>query len=90
MSYLDETHQRISEFADEFLDDDEERSAFVDSLMERRGYKRSAHWEPPEPEGQGQGGKQPLVRPRAAQQGGQRQQQGGAQGGGRQRSYFGK
>lgn len=78
MSYLDETHQRIAEFADEFLDDDE-RDGFVDSLMERRGYKRSSHWEPPDPE-QG-GGRQPLVRPRAP--GGKQQGQGGGQ-----RTYF--
>jgi hypothetical protein len=83
VSFLDETHQRISEFADEFLDDDE-REAFVDSLMERRGYKRSAHWEPPDPDGGGSG-RQPLVK-----------NKGGSAGGGRPsgqssapRSYFG-
>lgn len=85
MSFLDETHQRISEFADEFLDEDE-REGFVDSLMERRGYKRSSHWEPPEPEGQG--GKQPLVRSRGGGSGGSRTS---GQGTGQQRrSYFGK
>ena len=85
-NYLDETHQRISEFADEFLEEDE-RGDFVDSLMERRGYKRSAHWEPPD-EG-GQGGRQPLVKNRG---GGRQQQSGGqagGQAGGQRRSYFG-
>jgi hypothetical protein len=78
--YLDETHQRISEFATEFLDDDEERESFVDGLMERRGYKRSAHWEPPEPPADG-GGKAPLLRAtKGAKQGGQGQ--------GAPRSYF--
>jgi hypothetical protein len=75
VSYLDETHQRISEFAEEFLEEDE-REGFVDSLMERRGYKRSSHWEPPDPDN----GSRQLIRNK-----GGRQQQ-GAQGG--QRSYF--
>ena len=59
-SYLDEHHQRISEFASEYFDDDEERAAFVDTLLERRGYQRTAGWslppEPPADGGQGGGG----------------------------------
>lgn len=52
--YLDDTHQRIAEFAEEFLDDDDERESFVDGLMERRGYQRATHWTPPaQPDGQG-------------------------------------
>ena len=39
--YLDEHHQRISEFAAEYFEDDEEREAFVDTLLERRGYQRT-------------------------------------------------
>lgn len=77
--YLDETHQRIAEFAAEFLDDDE-RDDFVDSLLERHGYQKVSKWAPPDPSGGGQGGRRPLVK--------SRQQQG--QGGGQRRggSYF--
>lgn len=46
--YVDEHHQRISEFASDYFDDDEEREAFVGTLMERRGYTRRAVWGPPE------------------------------------------
>jgi hypothetical protein len=56
--YLDEHHQRISEFAAEYFDDDEEREVFVDTIMERRGYQRTASWSlppPPDPAA-GQGG----------------------------------
>lgn len=47
--YLDEHHQRISEFATDYFDDDDERDEFVGTLMERRGYQRrqSTTWEPP-------------------------------------------
>ena len=50
--YLDEHHQKISEFADEYFEDDEEREAFVGELMTRRGYKSRTRteWEPAEPE----------------------------------------
>ena len=55
--FLDEHHQRISEFAAEYFDDDEERAAFVDTLLERRGYQRTAGWSlPPEPSPDGGGG----------------------------------
>lgn len=47
--YLDEHHQRISEFADEYFDDEEERAQFVDTLLERRGYQRTAGWSLPAP-----------------------------------------
>ncbi len=59
--YLDEHHQRISEFAADYFDDDDERDAFVGELMTRRGYKARTRtdWEPPEePDGDGKGGKQ--------------------------------
>ena len=60
--YLDEHHQRISEFAADYFDDDEEREAFVDTLLERRGYMRTAGWSlPPEPDPQ-----QPQGAPGAA------------------------
>ena len=66
--YLDEHHQRISEFASEYFDDDEEREAFIDTLLERRGYQRTAGWSlPPDPGPQGQGGAaagQPGAAPR--------------------------
>ena len=76
--YIDETHQRISEFASEFLEEDE-RDDFVDSLLERRGYQRATRWLPPEPEGGG--GRKPLVKPGS-------KGAGGGKGGGRG-SYFG-
>ena len=78
--YLDETHQRIAEFAEEFLED-EERDEFIDGLLERRGYQRATRWLPPEPS-TGPGGKKPLIRP-----GGKPAGKGGS-GGGRG-SYFG-
>lgn len=56
--FLDEHHQRISEFAAEYMEDDE-RDEFVGHLMERRGYQRVQHtsWEPPaDPKGGGKGG----------------------------------
>ena len=65
-SYLDEHHQRISEFADEYFDDDEERANFVDTLLERRGYQRTSGWAappPPDPNGGGQGGGAPAGPP---------------------------
>lgn len=69
--YLDEHHQRISEFAAEYFDDDEERDAFVDTLLERRGYQRTAGWSlPPEPDPQqqaGTGGARPAAAPRRPQ-----------------------
>ena len=50
-AYLDEHHQRISEFAADYFDDEEERESFVDTLLERRGYQRQASWAlPPEPD----------------------------------------
>lgn len=75
--YIDETHQRISEFAAEFLDDDE-RDDFVDGLLERHGYQRVSKWAAPDPAGGG-GGRKPLVKPRSQGQGG---------GGQRRGSYF--
>lgn len=64
-SYLDEHHQRISEFANDYFDDEEEREAFVSTLMERKGYKRrqTTSWDPPDPapaEGNGAGGGEPA------------------------------
>lgn len=50
--YVDEHHQRISEFADAYFDEDaDEREAFVTELMQRRGYtpKTRTEWEPPAP-----------------------------------------
>ncbi len=80
--YIDETHQRIVEFASEFLDDDDERESFVDGLLERRGYVRESRWAPPPPP-PGGGGKGGLLKPPAAPKGGGKQPP--ARGGG----YFG-
>ncbi len=58
--YIDDDHQRISEFAADYFDDDE-RDEFVDTLMERRGYQRIQGWGPPAdpgPDPQG-GGRKP-------------------------------
>ena len=48
--YLDDDHQRISEFAADYFDDEEERATFVDTLLERRGYVRTSGWSAPPPE----------------------------------------
>ena len=48
--FLDEDHQRIHEFASDFLDEDE-RESFIDGLMERRGYTRVQSWAPPQGSG---------------------------------------
>lgn len=73
--YIDETHQRIAEFAGEFLDEDEVDD-FVSSLLERHGYQQNTvtTWAAPDPSaGRGGTGRKPLVKPRAQQgQGGQR------------------
>jgi hypothetical protein len=65
--YLDEHHQRISEFAAEYIEDDEEREIFVDTFLERRGYQRTTGWSvPPEPPppGGGGGARPPAAAPR--------------------------
>jgi hypothetical protein len=57
--YIDEHHQRISEFAEAYFDDEEEREGFVSELMTRRGYsaRTRTEWDPPAPSGGGgQGG----------------------------------
>lgn len=50
-AYLDEHHQRISEFAAEYFEDEEERDGFIGELMTRRGYKSKTRteWEPADP-----------------------------------------
>lgn len=45
-SYLDEDHQLISEFSERYFDDDEERGAFVNDMMDRLGYERVEGWGP--------------------------------------------
>jgi hypothetical protein len=76
-AYVDEDHQRIHEFAEDYFDDDEERDEFVNTLMERRGYQRVSSWGPrtepdpdPEPDpprqrGGRQGGGSPAPRQRS-------------------------
>ncbi|WP_200834769.1 hypothetical protein [Amycolatopsis alkalitolerans] len=103
--FIDDTHQRIIEFANDFFDDEDEHGAFVDHLMERAGYQRQSTWAPPAPEpgAQGGGGGAPWQggrqggqsgRKRGGGQGGSGQGgQGGQGGGGRQggrKSYFGQ
>ena len=60
--YLDEHHQRISEFGADYFDDDEERDEFISTLMSRRGYQRNeqriVEWLPPAPADGGQNGSQ--------------------------------
>jgi hypothetical protein len=68
--FLDEFHQKLSEDAAVYFEeDDEERSAFIDTIMERRGYQKTAAWAPPPPPGpggQGAGGNgAPQKRPPA-------------------------
>lgn len=51
-AYLDEQHQRISEFADWMWDGDDEaeaREAFVSDAMTKKGYqsRTRTEWEPP-------------------------------------------
>lgn len=48
-SYLDDVHREIAEFAERHFDDEDERATFVDTLLERKGYKRVSQWAPPEP-----------------------------------------
>jgi len=67
--YVDEDHQLISEFAANYLDEDE-RDDFINHVMERRGYQRIESWGPPaepEPEPRGRrsaGGGNPAPSPR--------------------------
>lgn len=58
-SFIDEHHERIVGFANDFLDE-EERDEFVDTMMERSGYQRISNWAPPE--GEPKGGKGPVRR----------------------------
>jgi hypothetical protein len=67
--FLDDIHQDIAEFADRHLEEDE-REAFVDALLERKGYVRQSTWAPPEPSQGGGGGRQPLLRQGGGQRGG--------------------
>ena len=63
--YLDEHHQRISEFAGEYFDDDEERDEFVKTLMSRRGYKPTTGWAlPDQTSPNGDGGDPPPAAPK--------------------------
>lgn len=62
--YLDEHHQRISEFAADYFDDEEERDEFVKTLMSRRGYKPTTGWALPDPVSpNGGGGGEPPPAP---------------------------
>lgn len=84
--YIDEIHQRLSEFAEEFIDDENERAEFVDTILERRGYQRATRWLPPEqPPG---GGRKPLIGGSGGGKGSGSSGGKGGQGGGRG-SYFG-
>jgi len=60
--FIDPDHQAIVEFAEVYLDDDEQQD-FIDTLMERLGYDRVSVWErpPAKSAGQRQQGK-PLLK----------------------------
>lgn len=72
--YLDEHHQRISEFAEWIWDTDEDaevREAFVTDAMTKKGYtaRTRTDWDPPEPPaggakggGGGRGGSSPYFK----------------------------
>lgn len=45
-AYVDEDHQRIHEFAQDYFEDEDERDEFVNTLMERHGYQRVSSWGP--------------------------------------------
>lgn len=77
-SFIDENHERIVNFANDFLDEDE-REDFVDSMLERGGYERITGWSAPA-EG-GAGGRKPAV--------GRRPPAGGGKSGGRGHPGFG-
>lgn len=79
--YIDETHQRIAEFAGEFLDEDEIED-FVNGMLERHGYQQNTvtTWSAPDPRGGAAGGRKPVLKPRQGQ--GQRQRSGSYFGGG--------
>jgi hypothetical protein len=65
-AYLDEHHQRIAEFASDYFDDDDERDAFVNTLMERRGYTQTTGWalpQAPDPDPASGGGGVPVPPP---------------------------
>lgn len=87
VQYIDDTHRAIAEFADAYLDEDE-RSDFVDSLLERHGYERMTAWAPPQPQGGPGGGRGPLVRPAGQRPRSGGQGAGGGQGGGQGGGYF--
>jgi hypothetical protein len=89
--FIDDFHAAAHTMADELELDGEDRDAFIDGVMERKGYQRVTSWAPPEPaEGEGRG--KPLVparrKPAARGQGGGGQ---GGQGGrqGSRSPYFG-
>ena len=74
--YVDEHHQRFSEFAEDYLDEDE-REAFVDHLMERQGYQRISGWGPRSDPPAGDGGQAPEPDPAPAGRGGRPRATGG-------------
>lgn len=64
--YLDETHQRIAEFVNDFYDETEREDA-LNVFMEKAGYERISGWGPPAQPPRG-GGRTPV--PKGSQGGG--------------------
>jgi hypothetical protein len=87
--FIDETHQDIAEFLERHGEafDDDERAGLLDRLMTHHGYTQESHWTRPEPDpqGGGQGGKPPVLKPK--QRGGGQPPSGG-QAGGQRAGYF--
>lgn len=92
--FIDDFHEMTSRMADELELEGEDRDGFIDSAMERKGYRRVTSWAVPEPDdGDGGQGRRQMIPPRGKKAGPRGGGQGGQGGqGGRQggRSpYFG-
>lgn len=56
MSFAEEFMQTLADMAESLGLEDDERESFVNSGMERKGFKKSFTWTDPEPESGGEGG----------------------------------
>lgn len=56
MSAVEKALKMFGEWADEIGLEGDEKTSFVDSSMERKGFKRVSSWAEPEPEGGNGGG----------------------------------
>jgi hypothetical protein len=84
--FIDDFHAAAHDMADQLELDGEDRDAFIDGVMERKGYQRVTSWAAPEPQ-EGEGRSKPLVPPRKKPQGSRGGGQGGRQGS--RSPYFG-